>query len=438
MVVTVGAWASRLRRAGWGVVDQAISSVTNAALAVVVARSVSVEAFGAFGLAFAWYSASVGLSRALTAEPLLVRYSDDTPSLRTHAGAAAGTAAAAGALSGVLAVAAAVALGGPTRQALVAVAIVLPGLLVQDVWRAVFIGSGTPRQAVVNDGIWAVAQGGLFAAVIVLDLGARLPMLIISWGAAAAVAAGAASAVTRTGPRLREVRHWVRAHVDLGGRFALEFAAITGSAHIALYAIAAVGGLIAVGALRAAQVLTGPLNIVFLAVPMIAVPEAVRLRASDPRRLPPSAIGLSAALSVGALVWGWVCLQLPASVGEAVLGDSWQEARAVLIPVTALLMSVGAEKGAIVVLRAYAAARSSLRVALVWGPLTIVGGLLGALTGGAYGAAAGMAVAHWVGTAVWWGHAARYLRGGPPQPSDRQHTVDVLDDGRSQPATKSK
>ena len=63
------------REALWGVGDQALSSVTNFAVAVVVARNVSTAEFGAFTLAFAAYLIILTISRAVTTEPLTIRYS---------------------------------------------------------------------------------------------------------------------------------------------------------------------------------------------------------------------------------------------------------------------------------------------------------------------------------------------------------------------------
>ena len=66
---------SGVRRLGWGLADQALSSLTNFALAVLVARTVGTAELGAFGLAFTTYTITLGATRALCSEPLTVRYS---------------------------------------------------------------------------------------------------------------------------------------------------------------------------------------------------------------------------------------------------------------------------------------------------------------------------------------------------------------------------
>src|SRR6266496_307560 len=65
-----------LRRGSWGVADQALSSVTNFALGVFVARAVAPSAFGAFSLAFASFLIVFSASRALATQPFVVRFSD--------------------------------------------------------------------------------------------------------------------------------------------------------------------------------------------------------------------------------------------------------------------------------------------------------------------------------------------------------------------------
>lgn len=65
----------RVRRLGWGLGDQALSSITNFALAILVARTVSTADLGAFGLAFTTYTFVLGATRAFCSEPMSVRYS---------------------------------------------------------------------------------------------------------------------------------------------------------------------------------------------------------------------------------------------------------------------------------------------------------------------------------------------------------------------------
>ncbi len=65
------------RRAGWNLVDQVISSGTNAGLSILIARSVDQTAFGSFAVAFTVFGFLVGVSRAVSTSPLGVRFTAD-------------------------------------------------------------------------------------------------------------------------------------------------------------------------------------------------------------------------------------------------------------------------------------------------------------------------------------------------------------------------
>src|SRR5680860_302680 len=85
--------ASGLLRAGWNLVDQVISSATNALLAFLIARSVSDSDFGGFSVAFTIFSVFIGLCRAVAASPLGIRFArSDTAEFRRAAAAGVGAA----------------------------------------------------------------------------------------------------------------------------------------------------------------------------------------------------------------------------------------------------------------------------------------------------------------------------------------------------------
>ena len=128
-----GAAGGGVRRLGWGLADQALSSMTNFALAILVARSVSTAALGAFGLAFTTYTIKLGATRALCQEPLTVRYSaTDEPEWRDGTAAATGVALVLGVLAGIVCVGAAFLFSGALRPSLIVLGIGMPGLIVQD------------------------------------------------------------------------------------------------------------------------------------------------------------------------------------------------------------------------------------------------------------------------------------------------------------------
>ena len=118
-----------MRRLGWGVADQGISSLGNFALGLFVARSVSADSFGAFSLAFITYTVVINAARGLATDPLLVRFSGDlVRRWRRATSAATGTALVVGVGVGVLCIVAGLLLPDPLGPAFVALGIGLPGL----------------------------------------------------------------------------------------------------------------------------------------------------------------------------------------------------------------------------------------------------------------------------------------------------------------------
>ena len=63
------------RRLGWGLADQAMSSLTNVAVSIYVARELGAAQFGAFSLAYVTYAFALNASRGLATDPLMVRFS---------------------------------------------------------------------------------------------------------------------------------------------------------------------------------------------------------------------------------------------------------------------------------------------------------------------------------------------------------------------------
>lgn len=386
---------------GWGAVDQAISSLTNFALMVLAARSLSLQGFGVFSLAFATYGVFLSMVRALIIEALVVRFSAVSEAAHREASRAATGAVFVLAVLGAFACFVVGALlRGMIGQLLMALAVILPGLLVQDAWRSVFFAAGRPALAAANEVVWMVVQVVLYVLLFVtVEPGATDLMLAWGWAASVAAIVGARQSGFWPAPHLALA--WWRQHRDLGGRFAAEQATGVASQQATVFAIAGVAGLGAVGAIRAAQVVIGPLTMLALASSVVAVPEGVRV-ASGLDRLRRGSLLLSSGLLVIALVYTAAVLLLPDTVGEQLLGESWRSARSQLLPVAAGFAGYMASIGPRTALRALGAAAESLRAKLVTSLLGLVLIVAGAAIGGASGAAAGIACAGWLQAVVNW------------------------------------
>lgn len=428
------AWRG-LFRAGWGFADQALSSLTNFALGIVVARTVAPVEFGAFALAFAVFVMSLNGSRAMTSLPLTIRHSGDSvESLRSATAAAAGTAAAIGALAGLGCLAVAAIAGGPLGAAFLGLGLTLPGLLLQDVWRFAFFARGSGRDAFVNDGIWALLLLPGLALASATGHGSVLEAILV-WGASASVAAVVGIVQSGVRPAPLQAARWLRGHRDLVPRYVGEFLTSTGGDLVQPAGITAVAGLQAVGALRAGELLLGPFNIVFQGLQLVAIPEGVRLLRRSASRLGVAAIGLSLVLGLASLAWAVILLLIPDQLGILILGTNWEPARTVLLQLCIALVALGAMSGATIGLRVLAAVRRTFRTRLVTTTGTVIAVVSGAAIGGAPTAAAATAISGWIVAGIWWWQFRAAL--GEFRPAGLEPDVPLASDGPARPAAGS-
>lgn len=390
---------NRLRqRLVWGVVDQAVSSLTNLALLVLVARTVGVAELGAFGVAFAIYAVGLAAVRACVGEPYAMTQPATTSDAVRPAAAAA---VAVGLATGVVVLATASLVDGVLRSALLPLGAFLPGLVLQDCWRYVLTAQGRAKAAVANDLVWSgVLVAG--AGVLVTRHAATLGSLVSCWGIAATVAAVVGFVQLGFRPSLRQPFAWWRDYASVWPGLLLEHLALVGGAHLSLVLVGVVAELEAVGALRGATTALGPVNLLYLAAPMVLIPELARLRERNAEAVWRSARITAVSLGAIALSAGIVWVLVPAPVGEAVLGESWEPARGVILPEAVYYASVGVGLAAVVGLRALAETNRSLRVRLALSPALMGAAVVGAWVAGARGAALAMAAAGWFAVLLWW------------------------------------
>lgn len=400
------------KRAGWGIADQALSSLTNLALGIVVARSVTTDDFGAFSLAFATYLLVMGVTRAVAAQPLVIRYATCSPDQwREATGRSVGSALVIGLAAAAGSVVVALVAAGPVRETFLALALTFPGLMMQDTWRFAFFAKSDERSAFANDLVWAMLLLG--PLVFVLARGdVSVFTATVGWGAAATAAAAYGVVQAGTAPRMREARAWWREHRGLIPAYVGEFGATAGAEHLSLFAIGGVANLAVVGALRAAEIVLGPVRSLFQGVRQVAQPEAVRIVATQ-RHLVRSAALLSLGLAGIAVIGGIALLLLPDAVGQSLLRDTWFEAKPVLLPTALAVAGSGALVGAQMGLHALVAVRRTLSSRVILSAMLVVFKVGGATVGGAVGAASGGALAMAAGAALWWWQFVTAYRSSP-------------------------
>jgi len=391
------------RRLGWGVADQAMSSISNFAVNIYIARTLGAVQYGAFGLAYVTYGFALNASRGLATDPLLVRFSGtDLPTWRRAVTSCTGTAATVGLAIGACVLAAAALLDGTAKLAFLALGLTLPGLLLQDSWRFSFFALGRGSQAFLNDMVWAVV---LIPALVLLRLTghANVFWFVFAWGAAAAVGAAVGPLQARVVPNPSSAWEWVSRHRDLGPRYLAEGTANSASSQLRNYGIGFILGLAAVGYVQAANTLMGPFMVIFYGMGLVTLPEATRILRRSPRHLPLFCLLVSGGLALLGLAWGIVLLvALPRGLGNLMLGSLWRPTYPLVGPATMLVLGGCASAGAGTGLHALGAARRSLRAMVLGSALFVVCGLAGAVAGGAVGTMIGAAVASWIGALLFW------------------------------------
>lgn len=391
------------KRLSWGIVDQAVSSVTNAVVSIYIARTLGAVQFGAFSLAYVTFSFALNASRGLATDPLMVRFSGVSASKwRRAVRGATGTAVVVGICAGICALAAALLLNGSTKAAFIALGLTLPGLLLQDSWRYAFFALGRGGHAVLNDALCAALM--IPALVLLRHTGhASVFSFVLAWGSAAGVAALVGPIQAWVIPRPPEAWSWITAHRDLGVRYVAEGTSSSLSGQLRSYGIGALLGLAAVGYVGASTTLMGPMTILLIGMSLVAIPEAAQIVRRAPHRLPLFCVLISAGLVTMAVGWGaFLLIAMPRGLGHWLLNAIWRPTYPLVLPQVLAVSGQCVGAGAGIGLHGLGAARSSLRAAILSSIAYVVCSLTGAALWGAYGAIYGTAVATWLAALILW------------------------------------
>ena len=302
--------------------DQGVSSISNFIAVAVAANVATAHEFGQFSLAYAGLLLFLGGQRALVGETLLVRYSRTGQLTPSTASASLGATALVAVPATVLLLPGALIAGPGDAYLWLMMALVSPFVLLQDSVRYLFICQGRPARALFIDSVWAL--GSITAMLLAARSGSGLETVVMWWGLGAAVALVLGLVLARSGPRPVAGGRWLWENRDFAFRYLVEFATLNASSFAVLYILVFPLGAVGVGALRAAQLLFSPLNTVFGAIKTAVIPELVRTRGTPAfRRTLMETLLVVSVLSVG---WGTAVLLLPATAGELVLGETWNNA----------------------------------------------------------------------------------------------------------------
>ncbi|MFD7911534.1 hypothetical protein ACFV30_12470 [Streptomyces sp. NPDC059752] len=377
------------------VLDQAASSATNILVLVLAARLSSASGFADFSMVYVTFNVLLGLNMAYVGQSLVLEKGEGLgPACRS----ALGFTAAASAAVGALLLAVGLALAGATGTAFLALGLVLPLVLLQDGLRYCFSALRTPQRALAADALRLLC---VVAALALQPEGASAGRLVLVWGLSALPALAVGLWLLR--PYVRGSRTDLRPYLrrgHLGQRFVVEFAVGNGSSQLAVLGLGVFATPLAVGALRGATTLFGPLNVLFNSANAFGPPVLGRLGGKRATVRATAALGLVLA-AVGA-GWATALYLLPDRLGRELLGDTWAGASALLPATGAQYAAMGLGTCALLTLRVLAP-KATLSLQVVFSLLS-VGLLLGGyavwgVAGAAWGLAAGSALK---ALAAWW------------------------------------
>lgn len=400
-----------VRRVGWGLGDQVLSSLTNVALTISVARVVSPTSFGVFATLVVTSQFVLVLNRALITDPLMVRHSasEDTEGLRDGVRRALGGAVGVGLLAGIVLAGIALALPNEARHAGLVFAAATPGIVLQDAMRFSVFTTGHPRTAFVNDLLWAVLQvGGIY--LLATQGVVWTAAFVAVWGGAGTLCAAVGLAQVRLLPDVLAGPGWLRQNWTVSRYYVAENALLNGTNLVNIALIGLVAGFAASAGLRGAVTLFGPMAVLSLGARAALTPEFVRLGARDRQQLHRASLLTSGAFAMAGAAWGAVLLLMPLSVGREILGATWQLTEPLLVFIvidsTVSLFTVGAFIG----IRATGDAQSGLRARASMVLPRLALGVGGAAAYGALGAAVAFACLAPASIAIWLCYLRRAVR----------------------------
>jgi O-antigen/teichoic acid export membrane protein len=339
-------------------VDQVLSSGTNFVPTVLLARLLGPAVFGAFSLAIlAWFSALALLRAALMQPYTLAAASlegEEWQQITSHAG---GVVLVGGVATGCVFATMATLVGTSSSlgQALLAVAVLAPGMALQEFWRVASFAAQRARTATANDGLWAIGQVAAFA-VLLWSGKVTVAGGMLAWGAPATVAAALGVLQLSVIPKVGVASaHWAKQWIKISAWFTATSAAFTLGYLIIAVIVSAKIGNVGLGLFRTVQQnLFGPVQLLTIGGASVFVPHLVRAI----KRTATTAVRESMVYSlvmvslVGA--YGGVLLITDRTILTRVFGTAFVPATVVVLPMLISFTLDAASSGAALLLRAQA------------------------------------------------------------------------------------
>lgn len=390
------------RRAQHAVVANGMISISSLMLAVAIARRSSVDEFAAFAVAMTVYMMANGIIRAAITETTLAiepsRFYDKVGFERAN-------------LVSLIAGGSIVVLGWFVGSwYLAVVGMCFNGLTSLDYSRTVNAALHRSGVALAQGVAWSVAVIGVSGVSLILPLQGTTVFAV--WAGGGAIL-GYVSMVQAKYP---VVPRWSSdpRHDKAAAWFSLDYLAGSGGSLLSTNLLAIVLGSAAVGAVRGAGTILGPVGLVSTTARSLSVAYLSRARSVSTQHEFRSAVAVAGTLTVIVAPLAVAITFIPHRLGRQLLGQTWESVSPVLLAlaiesVLALVGSVAAAGH-----RARLAGARTLTLRLIVGiprPMIVA---VAALSFGIEGAVWSMAAIAAVNVVLWWFSYWRLTRTGSP------------------------
>jgi O-antigen/teichoic acid export membrane protein len=404
------------RRLSIVTIDQVLSSVSNVGALIWVAHALDPGDFGRFSLIVMIYTVALVSSRSLISTTAVVHPEEADHHTRRILASTMMT----GFVGGALCVVGGLLLrleGNVFAGPVLALAVALPFMMLQDVGRYLAIARQEPGRAIVLDALWIVLMAGAFVALSQLG-GSTLTWLVFAWAGAGAVAG--LWVFAQYGTPAPGGFEWLREHWSFSWRSLVSGVSSSGIVLLMSALMTLFSSALAVAAFRAATLLSAPSTAIQLAVTTSAAADIAREQESESAMWHHVRRAMTIAFAVGAMNLV-VLVFLPDWLGQAVLGESWFLVEPLMLPITLKVLLMAGQSG----LRAALIGRRRITAVMVTDivSMALIGICMvtGAALADAEGALWAMAVATVFSTGCWW--IAMVWKGREPAPAPAGRTA---------------
>lgn len=389
------------------VADQGVAAFTNIIVLVVAARLSTAAGFAVFSMVYMVFTVLLGIGVSYVGQALVLERG--TGAVRASCRSAAAFTAVASTVIGLTMAAALGLAHGATAHGLAVLGLVLPIVLTQDGLRYCFSALRLPHHALAADTVRLLAA---VPALAVQPHGAGPQRLVAVWGLSALPALLVSAALLR--PRVEgaplDLRKFLR-RGHLGQRFVIEFGVGNATSQLAVVGLGVFAAPLAVGALRGATTLFGPMNVLFNSATAFGPPLLTRVRGT--RAQVRATAVLAVALSWVAAAWTAVLMLLPDRIGRRLLGDTWAASSGLLAASGSQYAGIALGTSALLTLRVLQP-RATLPIQVVFSLAAVAFMLGGYRIDGVRGAAWGLCLGSALKAAALWLRIAAVRRGPCP------------------------